>query len=139
MVLLLQSMWLLQLKHHHDVFPLLAIFFLRSSLRRKPESSTLTNIKLGFAACAGMMSKDKELDSGFRRNDELEKTSTSEEVRKRAKKIRYCIECNPIMLPSVSYTSAIAPYCPIDVLAKWSLPPFFTARSASTAQSSQPK
>ncbi len=51
----------------------------------------------------------------------------------------YCIECNPIMLPSVSIASAINPYCPIENLSRTNLPPAAATRAASLAQSAHMK
>ena len=49
------------------------------------------------------------------------------------------MECKPIMLPSLSCTSATLPCSPIENLGWTTFPPAASARPASTAQSSQPK
>ncbi len=51
----------------------------------------------------------------------------------------YFRECSPIMFPSVSYTSEMNPYCPIENLSLKIFPPLSAARFASTAQSSHVK
>ncbi len=52
---------------------------------------------------------------------------------------RQLIEWRPIRLPSVSTTSEMNPYSPIDILARCTLPPAAAARASSTAQSAQLK
>src|SRR5690242_19316412 len=51
----------------------------------------------------------------------------------------YFMECNPIILPSVSNTSAMKPYLPMDIFSLKILPPCSAARAASAAQSSHLK
>ena len=52
---------------------------------------------------------------------------------------RYCMECRPNMLPSVSNASAMNPYSPMDIFSRWIRPPAAATRPASTAQSAQLK
>lgn len=47
------------------------------------------------------------------------------------------IECKPMVLPSVSITSAMKPCAPIDILGLMTCPPLAAARAASTARSLQ--
>ena len=54
-------------------------------------------------------------------------------------RLPYFIECSPIRFPSVSFTSAMKPYCPIENFSLKIAPPAGTTRAASAAQSSQEK
>lgn len=45
------------------------------------------------------------------------------------------MEWMPIVLPSVSVTTAMKPYCPMDIFSWTTLPPAAAARPLSAAQS----
>lgn len=56
-----------------------------------------------------------------------------------AKRNAHWRECNPIMLPSVSWIRAMKPYGPMENFSLKTRPPFLAAREASVLQSAHVK
>jgi hypothetical protein len=71
---------------------------------------------------------------------EMRHTFVTQSARRaRGSLIPYRLECRPNIFPSVSMTSEVKPYCPMENFFLWIRPPDVITRPSSTEQSSQAK